>query len=72
MRIGKDEIGPLGILALILVLPAGFLTAYGFLTEFIYMLIGLPLLVVVLILYYADLFSHTKSRKEKTVSEANT
>lgn len=60
MKIGKDELGPIGIIGLVLLLPAAFLTFYGVLADFALVFVGGPLFAVAIIMYYVDLFEHRK------------
>ena len=66
MKIGKDEVGVFGVVGLILFLPSAYLSIDGFLnSSFWEILIGLSLLVVAFVMYYADLLQHRKKQKQK-------
>jgi hypothetical protein len=62
MKIGKAEIGVIGIIGLVLSLPSAFLTFYGLLTDIYLTLIGAPILILAIALYFGDLFAHRKKR----------
>jgi hypothetical protein len=62
MKIGKAEIGVIGIIGLVLSLPSAFLTFYGLLTDIYLTLIGASILILATALYFGDLFAHRKKR----------
>ncbi|MCW4010725.1 MAG: hypothetical protein NWF05_08920 [Candidatus Bathyarchaeota archaeon] len=66
MKIGKDEIGPIGIIALILMAPSTFLTAYIFLTGiFLFAIIAAVVTAFIFLMYYVDLFEHRKKKQSR-------
>lgn len=68
MKIGRDEIGLLGIIGLILMGPSMFLAVYAFLIGYFPLdIIGTLIFVIAVVAYYSDLFQHRK-RKTRTDS----
>ena len=66
LRIGKDEIGPIYIIGLVMVLVGAFFTAYGFLNSYlIVFLIGAPLAAIGFIATQYDLYSYRKENQER-------
>ena len=66
MRIGKDEIGPIYIIGLVMVLVGGFSAAYGILTNnLIVFLIGAPLAAVGFVASQYDVYSYRKENQER-------
>lgn len=65
MKIGKDEVGPVGLAGLILVLPGAFLTSYGLLAPAAGVLcpVGLVMLVLAFVLCGFDVSRHRKARR---------
>ena len=76
MKIGKDEIGPVGIIGLILIAPSVYLTYEGLISlmfdGFLYLafletIIGVPLLIIAFTSYYVDMFRHRKKNKQNEI-----
>ena len=70
MKIGKDEIGLIGIIGLLLIPIGAFLTVYEFLSVggvVLLFILGIVFLVVGFILYYMDLFDYRKKRRMATM-----
>ena len=70
MKIGKDEVGLIGIIGLILVPSGAFLAAYEFLSGGVFLLsiLGIVWLLVGSILYYMDLLDYRKKKHSKIFS----
>ena len=74
MKIGKDEIGPIGIIGLILIPVGVFLTSYILLEGglFLHLLLGIMFCVVGAILYYMDLYDFRKKRQSSQIKTTTT
>lgn len=66
MRIGKDEIGPIYIIGLVIVLFGVFFAGYGFLnSNLTVFMIGVPLGIIGALSSYYDLYSYRKENQER-------
>jgi len=66
MRIGKDEIGPVYIIGLVMVLVGAFSAGYGFLnSNLTVFMIGASLAAIGIISSYYDLNSYRKKNQEQ-------
>lgn len=64
-KLGKAEVGPLGLFTLILCAPAGALIVIGTTGNITYLLVGLILFIFGMATYYIDIFQHRKRKREK-------
>ncbi len=64
MKLGKDEIGPLYIIGLILVSLSSLIASYGFFFDFWLLILGIPFLSAGFIVCRIDILDHRKPKKE--------
>ena len=64
-KLGKAEIGPLGLFTIILCAPGAALIVVGMAGSIPYLLIGLTLFIFGMATYYIDIFQHRKGKREK-------
>jgi hypothetical protein len=69
MRIGNYEIGVLGLISLVLIIPGTFLTFYGLIRDLFMCFFGALLLVIALMVYYLDLQNRRNQQPEIKLGE---